>query len=84
MNKLKLDPRGYFLIRVSRPGIEVAQCSYTSGKIRKRMRSVSSSYLLSRIKQENMCSRKDHYEYMQKELKRAESSLKSRRKFVQD
>lgn len=83
MRLIKLDPRGYFLIRINRPRIEIAHCAYKGKKIKRVIKSKYSDYLLKKIKEDHLCSRNDHYAYMEKELKRAENAIKNNRRFIQ-
>ncbi len=98
MAELILDPIGYFLIRTNEKTkeIEIAFCIYKEIKfthpkarfgkntIGKTFSSKNPEEILNWIKENNLCSREDHYNYLKRELKKAEKCLKNNVKYVQD
>lgn len=96
MKKLILDPIGYFLIRINNKEIEVAFCRYEDIKrinpnlgfgknvVNMSFSSNEPKHILKWIKDNELISRKDHLEYMKKELARAKKCLKNKEKYIQD
>ncbi len=98
MAELKLDPTGYFLIRLNNKTnkIEVAFCKYKEIKfthpkarfgkntINKKFSSKHPEEILKWIKNKKLISQDSHYNYIKKELERAEECLKKGVKYVQD
>lgn len=87
--KLVLDPVGYFLIRTRYGKIEVGFCRYKDmvwgkkNKVLKKKSSKCPEELLEWIEKNKLYSRKDHYEYMKRELNKAKRCLVSKKKYVQ-
>ncbi len=87
--KLVLDPAGYFLIRIRYGKIEVGFCEYKDmiwgkkNKVLKKKASKNPQEILDWIKKNKLYSRKDHYEYMKKELNKAKRYIASKKKYVQ-
>lgn len=98
MAELKLDPVGYFLIRLDNKikKIDVAFCRYKEIKfthpkarfgkntINKKFSSKHPEEILKWIKNKKLISQDDHYDYIKKELEIAEECLKKGEKYVQD
>ncbi|MBS3168269.1 hypothetical protein J4216_04035 [Candidatus Woesearchaeota archaeon] len=96
--KLKLDPIGYFLVRINKETkeIEVAFCKYEEIKfahpkarfgkntINQEFSSKNPENIINWIKNNNLISQEDHLEYMKKELKKAKECLEKEEKYIQD
>lgn len=90
-NNLKLDPRGYFLIKVEDGKIHLAFCNYQDRSgwydyhdIEMHHSSENKEELLDWAHHHKLYSQKDHSEYLSRELARAEQCLKKNQKYVQD
>ena len=81
----KLDPNGYFLIRINREKgvIEVGQCLENNNVI-KIVRGKNPEEIMYKIINENMISLLDHAAYLGKELQKAHIALKHGFKYRQD
>ncbi len=98
MPELVLDPVGYFLIRINQETkeIEVAFCKYEDIKfthpkarfgkntVNKTFSSKGKEKIMKWIKDNNLTSKKDHLDYMKKELKKAKECLDKNIKYIQD
>ena len=98
MPELILDPAGYFLIRVNheKKATEIAFCRYDEIKftnlkarfgkniVNKKFSSEHYKKILEWIKENKLCTKKDHYNYLKKELKKAEECMQKGEKYVQD
>ena len=98
MEKFTLDPIGYFLIRINQKTkkIEVAFCKYEGIKftnpkakfgkntINKKISSSDPIKILKWIKAKELYSRKDHYNYMKRELEKAKECIEKGEKYTQD
>ncbi len=96
MAELILDPIGYFLIRINQEEIEVAFCKYEEIKfthpkarfgkntVNQTCNSKEINKILTWIKENELISKKDHLEYMKKELKKAKECLEKKEKYIQD
>lgn len=87
--KIILDPIGYFLIRLHNEKIEVGFCKYKymvlekSNKVLKKFSSKDVNEILRWIEKKKLYSKKEHFEYLKKELNRAKECLISEKKYVQ-
>ena len=87
--ELKLDPKGYFLIKVEKNKIYLAFCNYQDkegwydNKIELSHSAKNKEELLDWAIHHKLYSRKDHYDYLVKELTKAENCLKKKEKYVQ-
>ncbi|HIH46720.1 TPA: hypothetical protein HA297_00305 [Candidatus Woesearchaeota archaeon] len=77
-----LDKVGFFLIGIWGKKIRVAFCTYDR-YIRDKMCSSSTQKILAWIKKNRYTGRKDHWEYMVRELDRAKDCIKRKREYVQ-
>lgn len=98
MKELILDPIGYFLIKINQENkeIEIAFCKYkeikfTHPKARFGKNTISKTFsakdpsnILGWIKDNKLCSREDHFNYLKKELKKAKECLEENIKYIQD
>ena len=88
--ELKLDPKGYFLIKVENNKIYLAFCNYQDkegwydNKIELSHSSENKEELLDWAIHHKLYSQQDHYDYLVKELSRAEKYLKNEGKYIQD
>lgn len=89
---LKLDPVGYFLIRIEKETntIGVAFCKYQDKKtwykniIEDEIHTTNFHDVLLWIKKHHYASQQDHLDYMQREFTRALTCLKRGEDFIQD
>ena len=79
---LILDKTGFFLIGKWGKRIRVAFCSYDR-HIRDRMINKDPKKILKWIKDNGYTGRKDHYAYMQRELKKVKKCIKENKAYVQ-
>ena len=98
MSELILDPIGYFLIRINQESkeIEVAFCKYeeikfTHPKARFGKNTVNQTFsskdpkeILKWIKENDLISREDHFEYLKREINVAKECVDKGGKYVQD
>ena len=98
MPELILDPVGYFLIKINQETkeIEIAFCKYSEIKfthlkarfgkntVNKTFSSKDPEKILKWIKDNALYSSQDHFDYIKKELKKAEECLEKGIKYVQD
>ena len=98
MAELKLDPIGYFLVRINRyrNEIEVAFCKceeikYSNPKARfgkntinKQFSSKNTKDIIKWIKDNELISLKEHLKYLEKELKKARKALENGEEYIQD
>ena len=87
---LKLDPKGYFLIKLENNKIHLAFCKYQNKKgwyekhNIKLSKSGNKQELLDWATHHRLFSQEDHYDYLVKELNKAERCLKDNKKYVQE
>ncbi len=81
-DSLKLDPLGYFLIRITKKEIEVAFCNYQKEFL--HTFSGNASKLFQDIIKKLPSLTLDHQAYLKKELLRAEKAIKSHTEYIQD
>ncbi len=98
MPELTLDPIGYFLIRINQETkeIEVAFCKYEEIKlthpkarfgkntVNKTFASKEPEEVLKWIKNNELISKDDHFDYIKKELHKAKECLDKGIKYKQD
>ncbi|MBI2148421.1 DUF4346 domain-containing protein [Candidatus Woesearchaeota archaeon] len=98
MPELILDPIGYFLIRINQETkeIEVAFCKYDEIKfthpkakfgkntINKTFSSKDPEDILKWIKENELISMKEHFNYLKKELYKAKECLEREENYIQD
>lgn len=84
-----LDPVGYFLIRIKNKKIEIGFCRYKdmvlgkSNKVLKTFSSQEQGKIISWIKENKLYSKQSHLNYIKKELKRAKSAIKNKKRYTQ-
>jgi len=81
-DNIKLDPKGYFLIRIYKNKIQAGWVNKNNEMIR-IIEGAKSTDILHEIIKRKMISRLDHAYYMGMKLERAEYCLKNKKKFVQ-
>ena len=87
---LVLDPKGYFIIRIFEGKVEIGFCDYKdmvwakSNKVLQKFSSKDVNEILEWVKKNKLYTRQDHYEYLERELKRARECLDSGEEYVQD
>ena len=82
--ELKLDPRGYFLIKIDKNKIYLGFCEYQNkNKIIKQNSSNSIKTLLKWAKTNNLYTLKTHKTYLERELKQASLCLKTNKEYMQ-
>ncbi len=81
-NSIKLDPKGYFLIRLYEGKIQAGLVNKKNEMI-KIIEGKKAVDILHEIIKKKMISRLDHAYYMGMKLERAEYCLKNKKKFVQ-
>ena len=79
---LILDPAGFFLIGIWRKKIRVAFCTYDR-YVRDKKVNDDPKKILAWIKKNEYTSRKDHWEYMVRELKRAKACISKGMPYIQ-
>ena len=85
-----MDPVGYFLVKIEGKKMGVAFCHYKQQKGRYASDVVMEEYsenkneLLQWVKDNKLYSRQDHYDYLVKELDKAEYAIKNNTKYVQE
>jgi hypothetical protein len=96
--ELKLDPIGYFLIRINdkTKEIELAFCKYDEIKfthpkarfgkntVNQQFASESIEEILKWIKENELISMEEHLNYIKKELKKAKQAIENGEKYIQD
>jgi len=82
----RLDPKGYFLIKVNGElnKIEVAFCDIKENKVRKIIRGNNSTEVYTAILKENLITMLDHACDVGVELEKAYIALKEGKKYTQD
>lgn len=87
---LKLDPKGYFLIKIEDGLVHLAFCNYQDKKGWYKEHEIELTHsannkeeLLDWAVHHKLYSQKDHYEYLVRELKKAEKCLKNNEKYIQ-
>ncbi len=82
---MKLDPKGYFLIRINRGKnlIEVGFCKYEDKKVIKIWEDKDSNALFDRINS-NYISLESHKHYLKKEFAKAGMCLDDGSEYVQE
>ena len=82
---MKLDPRGYFLIRINRGKnlIEVGFCKYKDKKVIEIWEDKSPDVLFGRI-DDKYISLKSHKHYLKKEFAKARKCLDDGSEYVQE
>ena len=90
MKNLKLDPKGYFLIKIGDGMIHLAFCSYQKKKgwydshdIKLSHSADNKEELLGWAIHHELYSQEDHYVYLVRELTKAEKCLKNKEKYIQ-
>jgi len=82
--KLKLDPKGYFLIKIENNKIYLGFCEYQNkNKIIKQTSSSNINTLLDWAEENNLYTLKTHKTYLEKELKRAKKCIQTNKKYSQ-
>ena len=81
-NNLKLDPLGYFLIRITETKTEVAFCNYQK-EILDTFEGDKDT-LFSTITNKLQDLTPDHLLYLKNELTRAEAAIKTNQVYIQD
>ncbi|HLD14983.1 MAG TPA: DUF4346 domain-containing protein [Candidatus Nanoarchaeia archaeon] len=79
---LKLDKKGFFLIKLEGNHIKVAFCTYNF-KITKVITSNNAQDLYKEIIKRNIVSSLQHAAYLGYELEKAEYALKHKQKYIQ-
>jgi len=81
----KLDPKGYFLIRLKRDDgiIEVGYCT-TDNILRKIIRGKTAEPIYETLVRDGLVSLYEHACYLGKELKKAEIAMKQGLEYIQD
>jgi len=82
----RLDPKGYFLIRVNKElgKIEAAYCDIKENKVRKILRGDTSIEVYTAILKEDLITMLDHACDVGVELEKAYRALKEGREYTQD
>jgi hypothetical protein len=80
---LRLDPKGYFLIRILDGNIECGHFDYDK-KLIKKYSGKTAEEIYRQIISDNAVSSFEHAAYLGKELKKAELASKYNIKYVQD
>ncbi len=82
--KLKLDPKGYFLIKIENNKIYLGFCEYKNkNKVIKQTSSSNIQTLLDWAKENNLYTLETHKTYLKEELERANICLKTNKKYLQ-
>lgn len=89
-NSIKLDPKGYFLIKIDEGKICIAHCNYQDkrgwyeNKIESSFSSKDPDEILRWTKKRNLISLDEHYQYLAKEMKHAVKALITNTKYIQE
>jgi len=95
MEELEMDPKGYFLIKVEDKKIAVGFCHYNDieyadenakfgkNKVSMEFSSEEPEDILDWIKENKLTTISSHYEYMERELKKAKNCIFTNEKYVQ-
>ena len=92
MANLKLDPIGYFLIRINKKTkkVEIGFCNYKdmvlgkSNKIKKKFSSKNPETILNWVKKNKLYSMQSHFNYLKKELANAKLCLENNKEYTQE
>lgn len=79
----KLDPKGYFLIRIQNSEIEVGYCT-VDNVLKKVITGKNAESVYETIVRNDLVSLWEHACYLGKELKKAEIAMKQGLEYVQD
>jgi dihydropteroate synthase len=81
--KLVLDPKGYFLIKITRKKIHIGLFNYKK-ELMFEYKGNTASEVYRKLIQEKVLTRLDHAAYLGKELYKVELAIKYKLKYVQD
>ena len=83
MNEWKMDPKGYFLIRINEGQIEAGYCS-KENELLKVIKGKDPYELYYTIIREELVTTLQHAAYLGSEFQKAYICLKTRKEYVQD